>query len=142
MQRHLQKCFDAIHRLEFASSTKEDEFGEVIEIVLTTDIIAMVSPEGEVVPLGKGLRARGNVEDWLGRVEDAMFSTLRKRMKEGINDLQAKGREAFLPMHPSQVTDYRHFLNSYSCLFSTLFIINVSSWISNKLNTPLLILSR
>ncbi|XP_076676367.1 dynein heavy chain at 16F [Andrena cerasifolii] len=103
VQRHLQKCFDAIHRLEFATSTKGDESGEVVETVLTTDIVAMVSPEGEVVALGKGLKARGNVEDWLGRVEDAMFSTLRRRMKEGINDLQAKGRETFLAMHPSQV---------------------------------------
>lgn len=80
---------------------KENESGE---IVLTTDIVAMISPEGEKVSLGKGLRARGNVEDWLGRVEEAMFSILRRRMKEGIKDLAEKGREQFLYMHPSQVT--------------------------------------
>nr|XP_033183004.1 dynein heavy chain 6, axonemal [Bombus vancouverensis nearcticus] len=98
VQRHLQKCFDAIYRLEFAM--KENESGE---IVLTTDIVAMISPEGEKVSLGKGLKARGNVEDWLGRVEEAMFSILRRRMKEGIKDLAEKGREQFLYMHPSQI---------------------------------------
>lgn len=101
MQRHLQKCFDAIYRLEFA--TKESETDDVQETVLTTDIVAMISPEGERVPLGKGLKARGNVEDWLGRVEDAMFSTLKRRMKGGIQDFAEKGREPFLSMHPSQV---------------------------------------
>nr|XP_031828293.1 dynein heavy chain 6, axonemal [Nomia melanderi] len=99
VQRHLQKCFDAIHRLEFG--TKESETGE--ELILTTDIVAMISPEGERVPLGQGLKARGNVEDWLGRVEDAMFTTLRRRMKQGIKDLDAKGRQQFLYMHPSQI---------------------------------------
>lgn len=79
---------------------KETETGD---LVLTTDIVAMISPEGEKVPLGKGLRARGNVEDWLGRVEEAMFSTLRTRMKDGIKDLAEKGRKQFLYMHPSQV---------------------------------------
>ncbi|CAL7933549.1 unnamed protein product [Xylocopa violacea] len=97
VQRHLQKCFDAIHRLEFATKEGEDE-----EIILTTDIVAMISPEGERVPLGQGLRARGNVEDWLGRVEEAMFSTLRNRMKAGIKDMAEKGRKTFIPMHPSQ----------------------------------------
>ncbi|XP_015429803.1 PREDICTED: dynein heavy chain 6, axonemal, partial [Dufourea novaeangliae] len=99
VQRHLQKCFDAIHRLEFAM--KESGTGD--EQVMTTDIVAMISPEGERVPLGQGLKARGNVEDWLGRVEEAMFSTLRRRMKQGIKDLDAKGRQQFLSMHPSQI---------------------------------------
>ncbi|XP_076764569.1 dynein heavy chain at 16F [Xylocopa sonorina] len=98
VQRHLQKCFDAIHRLEFATKEGEDE-----EIILTTDIVAMISPEGERVSLGKGLRARGNVEDWLGRVEEAMFSTLRSKLKAGIKDLAETGRKPFLSMHPSQI---------------------------------------
>ena len=33
----------------------------------SNDILAMISPEGENVPLTKGLKARGNVEDWLGK---------------------------------------------------------------------------
>ncbi|XP_031370421.1 dynein heavy chain 6, axonemal isoform X2 [Apis dorsata] len=97
VQRYLQKCFDAIYRLEFA--TKETEAGEV----LTTDIIAMISPEGEKVPFERSLRARGNVEDWLGRVEDVMFLTLRKAMKDAIKDFEVKSRHDFIFIHPSQI---------------------------------------
>ncbi|KAG9435569.1 dynein heavy chain 6, axonemal isoform X1 [Apis mellifera carnica] len=97
VQRYLQKCFDAIYRLEFA--TKETEAGEV----LTTDIIAMISPEGEKVPFERSLRARGNVEDWLGRVEDIMFLTLKKAMKDAIKDFEVKSRHDFIFKHPSQM---------------------------------------
>ncbi|XP_047348170.1 dynein axonemal heavy chain 6 [Vespa velutina] len=103
VQVHLQKCFDGIFRLEFATTTKEDEHGEVVSTLLTTDIIAMISPEGEKVALGRGLRARGNVEDWLGKVEESMFITLRKRMKSAIIDLESRGRELFIFSHPSQI---------------------------------------
>ncbi|KAK2585046.1 hypothetical protein KPH14_008566 [Odynerus spinipes] len=103
VQVHLQKCFDAIYRLEFATMSKMNEHGEIIETVLTNDIISMISPEGEKVALGRGLRARGNVEDWLGKVEESMFITLRKRMKGAIIDLEARGRELFLSAHPSQI---------------------------------------
>lgn len=53
-------------------------------MVLTTDIMAMISPEGERVQLSKGLKARGNVEDWLGKVEESMFLSLRRCMKVSI----------------------------------------------------------
>uniref|UniRef100_A0A9J7X309 Dynein, axonemal, heavy chain 6 n=1 Tax=Cyprinus carpio carpio TaxID=630221 RepID=A0A9J7X309_CYPCA len=89
VQPHLRKCFDAISQLEFGLLTP----GE-----------AMVSPEGEKVALGKGLKARGNVEDWLGKVEEAMFSSLRRLSKAAIADYQSKPRvEWVVAGHPSQV---------------------------------------
>lgn len=126
MQRHLQKCFDAIHRLEFA--IKESETGNEEDAVLTTDIVAMISPEGERVPLGKGLRARGNMEDWLSRVEDAMFKTLKGRMKQGIKDLAAIGRKEFLSMHPSQVKNT--FLKT-RCIYLSFFVTDKLVFIIN-----------
>lgn len=56
MQPHLRKCFDNLVGLIFG-----DEPGSI-------DIHSMVSPEGEKVPLGKNLKARGYVEDWLSQV--------------------------------------------------------------------------
>lgn len=54
--------------------------------------------------LGKGLKARGNVEDWLGKVEEAMFSSLRRLSKAAIADYQSKARvEWVVAGHPSQV---------------------------------------
>jgi dynein heavy chain len=51
VQPHLRKCFDCIQALTFG------ENGSI-------DILAMVSPEGESVSLGKNLKARGAVEEW------------------------------------------------------------------------------
>ncbi|KTF76182.1 hypothetical protein cypCar_00045330 [Cyprinus carpio] len=103
VQPHLRKCFDAISQLEFGLLTPgEGETGEKIQY--TNDILAMVSPEGEKVALGKGLKARGNVEDWLGKVEEAMFSSLRRLSKAAIADYQSKPRvEWVVAGHPSQV---------------------------------------
>lgn len=41
----------------------------------------MVSSEGEKVSLGKNLKARGNVENWLTSVEQNMISSLRRLVK-------------------------------------------------------------
>ncbi|KAM8939967.1 dynein axonemal heavy chain 6 [Pelodytes ibericus] len=99
VQPHLRKCFDSISTLEFAMMSQADE-----EKVFTNDILAMLSPEGERVGLGKGLKARGNVEDWLGKVEEAMFASLRRLSKAAIADYQNKNRVDWVVAgHPSQV---------------------------------------
>ncbi|XP_028284655.1 dynein heavy chain 6, axonemal [Parambassis ranga] len=110
VQSHLRKCFDAIARLEFALLSKEssDAAGLVTagnqETIYSKDILSMVSPEGEKVCLTKGLKAQGNVEDWLCKVEEAMFSSLRHLSKEAIEDYQVKSREDWVVAgHPSQV---------------------------------------
>lgn len=100
VQPHLRKCFDAIARLEFGTRT-DDSSGETA--ILTADIIAMISPEGEKVTLGKGLKARGNVEDWLRKVEDSMFLSLKKIMKYSIADYMEKSVNAWLPCYPNQI---------------------------------------
>ncbi|KAM9330540.1 dynein axonemal heavy chain 6 [Gastrophryne carolinensis] len=100
VQPHLRKCFDAIAKLDFATAPSDGDQ----EKVFTNDILAMLSPEGERVSLGKGLKARGNVEDWLGKVEEAMVSSLRRLSKAAIADYQTKSRaEWVVAGHPSQV---------------------------------------
>ncbi|XP_044766447.1 dynein axonemal heavy chain 6 [Coccinella septempunctata] len=117
VQPHLRKCFDAIAKLEFgvkeedipvtksklklsaSANLKKSKSG----MVLTTDIMAMLSPEGERVPLTKGLKARGNVEDWLGKVEEAMVTSLRRIMKAALGDYQVRQRTDWVTRHPSQI---------------------------------------
>ncbi|KAF8561763.1 hypothetical protein P879_11328 [Paragonimus westermani] len=110
VQPHLRKCFDAIVRLEFAlapDSKKEHayvmNFLVTDEPTYTNDILAMLSPEGERVALGKGLKARGNVEDWLGKVEEAMFVNLRKLMKIAISSFESSERRDWLKSHANQI---------------------------------------
>lgn len=117
VQPHLRKCFDAISRLEFGVKAPEEEGAEVKTdeqpqqqapvdpdaVVLTTNIVAMISPEGERVALGKGLKARGNVEDWLGKVEASMFLSLRRLMKASLIDYEESLRTDWMVRHANQI---------------------------------------
>ncbi|XP_059155726.1 dynein axonemal heavy chain 6-like isoform X2 [Physella acuta] len=111
VQPHLRKCFDAISKLEFGiqgqtegkTTPDPDDENKPQEVHYTNDILAMMSPEGEKVSLGKGLKARGNVEDWLGKVEEAMFSSLRRLSKAAIGDYERRPREEWVVAHCSQV---------------------------------------
>lgn len=98
VQPHLRKCFDAINKLEFGGAPQEELAGTA-----SNEIIAMLSPEGERVSLGKGLRARGNVEEWLGKVEEAMFNNLKKILKASLADFENSPREEWLAKWPSQI---------------------------------------
>ncbi|XP_032581827.1 dynein heavy chain 6, axonemal [Drosophila sechellia] len=98
VQPHLRKCFDAIYRLEFGS--KEGGDGKM---VATNDIVAFLSPEGEKLQFGKGLKARGAVEEWLSKVEEAMFVSCKRYMRFGYQCYPAKEREDWFQDHPNQV---------------------------------------
>ncbi|ORZ39411.1 dynein heavy chain and region D6 of dynein motor-domain-containing protein [Catenaria anguillulae PL171] len=91
VQPHLGKCFDAIKSLEFSPEPK------------SIDILSMLSPEGEKVPFIKSVKARGNVEAWLSAVEDAMFSTVRRLLKQALVDFDPAERSSWLLDHIGQV---------------------------------------
>lgn len=99
VQPHLRKCFDAIAKIEFAMKEGEKKG----EKVMTNDILAMLSPEGEKVQFNRGLKARGAVEDWLGKVEDAMFTALKRCMKYGYQTYKAMQRTKWICDQPNQV---------------------------------------
>lgn len=99
VQPHLRKCFDAIARIEFGLKEGETK-GEKVQ---TNEILCMVSPEGEKVQFNRGLKARGSVEDWLGKVEDAMFTALKRCMRFAYQVYRAMNRTTWLAEQPSQV---------------------------------------
>ncbi|BFG02702.1 dynein heavy chain 6 axonemal [Drosophila madeirensis] len=98
VQPHLRKCFDAIYRLEFGTKDSGDD-----KVVATNDIVAYLSPEGEKLQFGKGLKARGAVEEWLSKVEEAMFVSVKRYMRLGYLCYMAKKREEWFQDHPNQV---------------------------------------
>ncbi|KAJ3192063.1 Dynein heavy chain 6, axonemal [Irineochytrium annulatum] len=93
VQPHLSKCFDAIKSLEFSSADPK-----------SIDIAAMISPEGERVPFIKTIKARGNVEAWLGSVEEAMVAVLRRHVKIAIGEYDESKRSEWVKEHVGQVT--------------------------------------
>jgi len=92
VQPHLQKIFDCVKFLEFGEKP-----GSI-------DIIAMKSPEGERVEMGKNLKARGNVEDWLMAVQDRMQKVLHDLLKEACLDYVRRPRAEWITEggHPGQ----------------------------------------
>ena len=65
------QCFDSIARIDFG----EDE-------AVSKDILAMNSAEGEKVQFTAPVTAVGNVENWLGEVEEMMRTTLYDLSRE------------------------------------------------------------
>ena len=91
VQPHMRKCFDNLVKLEFGT-----EEGSI-------DITAMFSGEGEKVSLGRNLKARGSVEEWLTAVEKRMKESLYGCMKAGLIDYDARPRDEWILHHPGQV---------------------------------------
>ncbi|DAZ98018.1 TPA: hypothetical protein N0F65_004508 [Lagenidium giganteum] len=91
VQPHLRKCFENLVKLDFG------------DVPGSVDMIAMISSENERVPLGKNLKARGNVEDWLRALETSMKASIYKLMKAGLIDYDTKPRAEWVCDHPGQV---------------------------------------
>ncbi|GAB9466924.1 hypothetical protein Gpo141_00004287 [Globisporangium polare] len=106
VQRHLCKCFDALVKLELSDDGNHPSGGATggggNSSSTTQDIVAMISPEGERVPFGRNLKARGNVEDWLNAVLSNMKTTLHRCIKSCLLDYQHASREIWLFRHPAQ----------------------------------------
>lgn len=52
------------------------------------------------------VKARGNVEDWLGKVEDMMVVSLRKALKNALMKHEASSRLQWVLEHPAQVINH------------------------------------
>lgn len=71
------------------------------------------------VGLTKGLKAKGNVEDWLCKVEQAMCISLKRLSKAAIADYEEKAREEWVVAgHPSQVPALTHTHTHFTCIFN------------------------
>ena len=53
------------------------------------------------------MKARGNVENWLGLVEESMMISLKKLTKAAIADFMTKPRHEWATVHASQVSVFK-----------------------------------
>ncbi|CAD8115295.1 unnamed protein product [Paramecium sonneborni] len=92
VQKHINKCFEAINLLEFINGQ---------------EVVAMISAEKEKVQFSKGINVnegekKGNVEKWLCEIESVMIDTLRKIMKASHLDNDTK-RVVWVRKWPAQI---------------------------------------
>ncbi|KAM0726282.1 Dynein axonemal heavy chain 1 [Formica fusca] len=88
VQPHLKKCFENMRELRFEHDLR---------------ITRMYSAEYEEVTLRPLIYPEGNVENWLGQVEDAMRNTLRELIGEALEIVETTSRKQWLYMWPGQV---------------------------------------
>jgi len=106
VQPYMNKCFDAIWRIQFKN---DDEDGKPLQSVIDgkynapTDVIAMISPEREIVKFMSPIKATGNIEFWLSRVEKEMINTLRSLMSIAIENYDEIPKEKWVLLHADQV---------------------------------------
>ena len=90
IQSHLKKLFAGIHTVQF---DEED-----------SQITAMRSLEGELVPLARTVPISADVEVWLGKLADEMQHTLQELLVECVRDGRGGGGGGVDPRsYPSQV---------------------------------------
>lgn len=63
----------------------------------------MYSAEHEEVALRPTIYPEGNVENWLGQVENAMRNTLREIIGEALEIIETTPREEWVYMWPGQI---------------------------------------
>ncbi|KAL7754356.1 hypothetical protein RI367_000337 [Sorochytrium milnesiophthora] len=90
VQPHLKKCFEGVASLDFEPNM---------------DITALVSGEGERLPLSKIIstaEAKGSVEKWLSQVEQQMLLSVRSVIEAALRAYTTKPREEWVLDWPGQ----------------------------------------
>lgn len=91
VQPHLKKCFEGIAKLNFTRDT---------------EIIGMISPEGESVDFSEVIfpaNAKGMVEKWLLKVEEVMRKSLRDVISSSVEAYATTPRNRWVLDWPGQV---------------------------------------
>lgn len=66
--------------------------------------IGISSPDGEYLPLTAPVVTEGRPEDWLNRVEEAMFLTTKKHLFKVLEESKGTGGQRLLQYQSSTVT--------------------------------------
>lgn len=88
--RHLPKLFDSVGQLQFADD--EDDTAN-----------AVISRDGEVLPLKDPCSCSGAVESWLGRLLSAIGATLKEALATALSTYEDGNRESWIFENAAQI---------------------------------------
>jgi len=93
VQDDFEKLFDAINKVAFDEQDRR----------LIVEIIQIMGQQEERVPLVEGVKAEGNIEEWLCRLEKEMQRSVRGACSRGAQDCFSMPLREFIDSCPSQV---------------------------------------
>ena len=93
VQDDFEKLFDAINKVQFA----EDDKRMIIKIQQT------IGQYEEEIHLVDGVKAEGNIEDWLCKLEKEMQKSVRHVCSNGAKDCFGMPLREFIDAYPSQI---------------------------------------
>ena len=94
IQPFLENLFDAITKVTFDSRDKK----------MICEIIGSVGRDEEKVTLSEMVKAEGNIEDWLKKLEEEMQRTMRDILRNASRDALGMGLTDFIGRYTSQVS--------------------------------------
>ncbi|RLN76814.1 hypothetical protein BBJ28_00007659 [Nothophytophthora sp. Chile5] len=92
IQPFLFQCFDNVGRIVFGA---RESFQDILQVT------SRAYGGGEVIPMGKNLKARGPVEQWLAAVEKRLAEQLRRSTKQLVDMLPRPEEAGFDGAAPS-----------------------------------------
>lgn len=93
VQDDFEKLFDAINRVVFDDQDRR----------LITNIQQTIGPFEEDIALVDGVKAEGNIEDWLCKLEKEMQKSVRSVCQRGAGDCFSMQLREFIDHYPSQI---------------------------------------
>ncbi|KAK9823872.1 hypothetical protein WJX72_006072 [[Myrmecia] bisecta] len=95
VQPHLKKCFEGIKRLEMHAPGSEGR--------RSYESTGVFSPDGEYLPFVTPVVTEGRPEEWLNRVEDAMFAATKKHLYRVLEDSKGVKKEKWVKDNQGQL---------------------------------------
>jgi dynein heavy chain len=94
VQDDFEKLFDAINRVTFDEQDRR----------LITVIHQQFAGDEEDITLDEGVKAEGNIEDWLAKLEKEMQKSMKKICQSAAQDCFSMPLREFIDSYPSQVS--------------------------------------
>lgn len=86
--------------------------------------VGIYSPDGEYLPLLLPVVTEGRPEEWLNRVEEAMFATTKKHLYKVLEESKGRGRQCAARRHLQQHT---YFSITALCMDGNMNIYSITA---------------